>query len=305
MINVKTMEKRVSCHCYLTVVLLICLASIYRVSSNPVDTSKTSMLQKIAVCETVNFVKNSSYVSKCQKIAYTTVLNEQDKDAAMCMMVYDITNKICAYNSLTSVNDKLKLPDSSQQLDSEIKILEPKPDESRSFIDNHCKDIATIFKRLSDISIASSPDAITFVEYVSGNLFTENECPYTCHAINQRVNSFCMFFLWANQLFANVKPIKAQPKVEESVPVKQAPASVINTEKQTVQQNTKTVVIQAKKKTNAVSNNETPVNVDKIPSVEQADKNLPVVTDTKKQEEAKQQPVVDVSNGNKVVEVPK
>ncbi|OXU19208.1 hypothetical protein TSAR_005559 [Trichomalopsis sarcophagae] len=295
------MEKRVSRHYHLTVVLLICFASIYRVSSNPVETSKTaSLLQKIAVCDTVNFVKNSSYVSKCDKFDYTTTINPNDKDAAMCMVVYDITTKICAYNSRASIDSKLKVPDSSQQFDSEVKKLEPKPEESRLFIANHCKNITTIFKKLNNIGIESSTDMVPFVKYVNSNLLTEPECPFTCHEV-QGVNSFCMFLLWTNELFSNVNPIKTTTKEEEASPGKQAPASVTNTQKQTVQQNTKTVVIDAKKKTNTVPNNETPANVDKKPAIDQAEKSLPVVSDTKKQEESIQQPV-DVQKDNKEVE---
>lgn len=218
------MDKKISHSCFVLVLLI--MTHFHAATSLAIQ--KKNMLDAINACETVKFVNGSAYFEKCGELAYITDFKYDVADMIMCKVVYDITSKICAYNSQHPANE-IQVPASAQEFKSLMKELEPKPnDKEDEFMEKLCKALPSTFSKLNNIGIASEPDILRYIDYAKKTLIDDKQCPYICHALKSPVNPLCMVLLWADKLFSSVKPLKISQTPDSNSPNVKDSATDVN-----------------------------------------------------------------------------
>ena len=195
-------------------VLLMCLAYFHTVASLP----NQDVLKLMHVCPTVSFVQESSYTAMCRGKILSEPQVKVDDDLAMCMMVYDIMNKICIFSSkiLIGSDNQLIVPKTAKVFDDIVKKLEPESSKYGEFMTDFCKNVPSMSNQINAVDQTES----TYLTYVNSTILNAEECPFTCHIKHvKKVNPLCMILLWANELFSSIKSLKTPSSKVENLPI--------------------------------------------------------------------------------------
>jgi hypothetical protein len=206
------MEKINTLKC-LTIAFMICFSHFCTVTSEKIE--QKMIIDAINYCDTLTVLHESSYMTRCSEIPLPTTFIKNDIDLALCMMVLDTMDKIC--QNVVNKEYEIKIPESVKQLDDSIRKFEPKPSNYDAFIANLCKTMVSVFNNWSDLGIQNSLSVDLYSKYVSGILFEQHECGYTCHKPNNTVNPLCMIFLWFNELLGNLKRLKNLSSMHKNI----------------------------------------------------------------------------------------
>ncbi|XP_011497938.1 PREDICTED: trans-Golgi network integral membrane protein TGN38-like [Ceratosolen solmsi marchali] len=212
-VNVKKTMETTNIRKCLTIAFIIGSAHFSTVASDAVE--QKMIIDTINYCDALTVLHESSYMSKCSEIPFPTTFKENDIDLALCMMIFDTMNKIC--QNIIYKEYKITIPDTVKKLDDSIRKFEPKSSDYDSFIANLCKTMVSVFNNWGASDVKSDPSVDPYSKYVSGILFEQHECGYTCHKPNNTVNPLCMIFLWFNELLSNVKRPKAITLITKNV----------------------------------------------------------------------------------------
>ncbi|XP_014213799.1 uncharacterized protein LOC106643256 isoform X2 [Copidosoma floridanum] len=227
---------------YYSMTLIVLAAGIghFTASVQAVAISDTNMLQMISVCPSVSFVNGSYYLTECSTTLYHNKYTG-DGSVPKCMVIYDIMNRICTYQSTVNINDKLQLPHSANDFDAHLKKLEPKPSDNIDIEDSLCNSIESLFHKLESINVQPVKEVIPYKEeYVNKILLKRSDCKYVCHDPKE-VNKLCMVLYWANQLFSTVPPVQGNSINKDKLAVVKN-ASTVNGALQTTKETLATVV---------------------------------------------------------------
>ncbi|XP_058791119.1 trans-Golgi network integral membrane protein 2-like [Phymastichus coffea] len=195
-------------------------------TSTPVSDSKiNNALDAIAICDSVKFLRDSSYVRQCNTLSYPIEFHDKQADndiRFMCMTLNHITKKICEYHDIDM--SQMKIPESAKTFDEELKKLEPKHNEIINVVDGWCKNMTTWL----NVTIQNDNN-VFYINYANETLLDKIECVETCH-VRHGVNNFCVVFFWFNKLHNRLQLSKKNNILKETPVSKQETLPKIDTD---------------------------------------------------------------------------
>ncbi|KAL7289314.1 hypothetical protein TKK_0017245 [Trichogramma kaykai] len=206
---------------------------LYSVSTAAVDTQVkngiTTLMDHTYHCATVKFVLDSVTLSSCKNL--TLPVNLENKTELMCILMFDITEKTCIYNSqlkLEQISNEIKVPETGQIFDQSIKKLEPSESKFEEFLEDFCKNAENNLNQLNSLGVETNHSIAPIMQNIKSKLSSEIKCAFFCVKSPKTIEPICLLLKWAGNLLKDQKPIDQIIHQEEST---SSPQNVENDKK--------------------------------------------------------------------------
>ncbi|XP_014225465.1 putative leucine-rich repeat-containing protein DDB_G0290503 [Trichogramma pretiosum] len=208
---------------------------LYSVSTAAVNTQVKNGIKTLMDhanhCDTVKFVLDSVTLSSCKNL--TLPVNQEDKTDLMCILMFDIAEKTCIYNSQLNTwkrgsNYEIKVPETGQIFDQSIKELEPTGNKFEEFIEDICQNGINYLNQLNSL-VETNQSIVPIMQNMTSKLSNPIKCAYFCEKTPKTtVEPICLILKWAGDLLKDQKPIDQIIHQEENT---SSPQNVENDKK--------------------------------------------------------------------------